>query len=138
MRQAALLQVLLLALFGCQTDSRQQVLATNATQVQLRAVQTRSFDTADRPLVVRNVIATLQDLGFLIDKSDDVLGTVTGTKLGGYTMRMMITVRPRGPNSTAVRASAQYNLDAVSDAVPYQQFFSALGKSMFLTANEVD
>jgi hypothetical protein len=27
---------------------------------------------------------------------------------------------------------------AVSDAKPYQQFFSALEKAMFLTANETD
>jgi hypothetical protein len=90
------------------------------------------------PIPTPHVIATLRDLGFLIDKSDDVLGTITGTKLGGYTMRMVVTIRARGRDSVAVRSSAQYNLDAVSDAVPYQQFFSALGRSMFLTANEVD
>jgi len=89
-------------------------------------------------LVLRNVIATLQDLGFIIDKSDDTLGTVTGTKLAGYAMRITVTIRPRARTETAVRASAQYNLDAISDASPYQQFFAALEKSMFLTANEVD
>ncbi len=119
-------------------DSRKEVLATDRSQVQLRAVQTRSFATVDRALVLRNVIATLQDLGFVIDKSDDTLGTVTGTKLAGYSMRITVTVRPRARTETAVRASAQYNLDAISDASPYQQFFAALEKSMFLTANEVD
>lgn len=53
-------------------------------------------------------------------------------------MRMTVTVRPRGKTQMAVRASAQYNLVAVSDAEPYQQFFAALSKAMFLTANEVD
>ena len=129
---------LLLLLTGCLADSRQQILLTDRSQVELRAVQTRSFSTTDHSLVLRNVIATLQDLGFVIDKSDDVLGTVTGTKLNGYVIRMTVTIRSRGPSETAVRASVQDGLVAVSDAAPYQQFFAALENSMFLTANEVD
>lgn len=133
-----LVLLLPLAVTACQTDSRQQVLLTDRSQVELRAVQTRAFDTTDKNLTVRNVIATFQDLGFVVDKADEVLGTVSGTKLQGYTMRMTVTVRPRGTTQTAVRANAQYNLVAVSDAAPYQQFFAALEKAMFLTANEVD
>jgi hypothetical protein len=133
---AAIAGALLLA--GCQTDSTQQILLTDKSQVALRAIQTRSFDTSNKILTIRSVIATMQDLGFVIDKADEVLGTVSGTKLAGYTMRMTVTVRPNGPKQMLVRASAQYNLDAVSDAAPYQQFFSALEKSMFLTANQVD
>lgn len=125
-------------LTGCQADSRQQVLATDRSQVQLRAVQTRAFDTRDAGLILRNVLATLQDLGFVIDKTDGVLGTVSATKLSDFTMRMTVTVRPRGRSQTAVRASAQYNSEAVSDAVAYQQFFAALERATFLTANEVD
>jgi hypothetical protein len=127
-----------LSLTACQTDSKQQVLLTTKSQVELRAVQTRSFDTTDRNMTIRNVIATLQDLGFVIDKADEALGAVSGTKLAGYAMRMTVTVVPRGEKQTAVRASAQYNLDAVTDAEPYQQFFAALEKAMFLTANQVD
>lgn len=81
---------------------------------------------------------TLQDFGFVADKVDDSLGMVSATKLSGYAMRMTVTIRPRGATQLAVRASAQYNLVAVSDAAPYQQFFSALEKAMFLTANEID
>lgn len=128
----------LFSLMACQTDSKQQVLATDKSQVELRAIQTRVFDTTDKNLTVRNVIATLQDLGFVVDKADETLGTVSGTKLSGYTMRMTVTVRPRGKTQMAVRANAQYNLVAVSDPEPYQQFFVALEKAMFLTANEID
>jgi hypothetical protein len=130
--------LLALVVVACQTDSKQQVLLTDRSQVELRAVQTRAFDTIDQNKTLRSVIATLQDLGFVVDKADEKLGTVSGTKLQGYAMRMTVTVRQRGPAQTAVRASAQYNLDAVSDAAPYQQFFAALEKSMFLTANQVD
>jgi hypothetical protein len=77
-------------------------------------------------------------LGFVVDKADITLGTISGTKLSRYSMRMTVTVRPRGTTQTAVRASAQYNLVAVSDAEPYQQFFAALEKAMFLTAHQVD
>lgn len=130
--------ILALLLTGCQTDSRQQILLTSQTPVALRAVQTRVFDTTDTNLTIRTVIATLQDLGFVVDKADERLGAVSATKLDGYTMRMTVTVRLRGETQTAVRASAQYDLVAVTDAQPYQQFFTALEKAMFLTANEVD
>jgi hypothetical protein len=126
------------SLAGCQMNSRDQVLAVDRSQVQLRSVSTRAFDTANRNLTVRNVIATLQDLNFVIDKADEALGTVSATKFDNYVMRMTVTVRPRGDRQVAVRASAQYNMVAVSDAKPYQQFFNALEKAMFLTANEVD
>lgn len=137
-RRGAAVVLACLALGACQTDSKQQVLATDRSQVELRSVQTRAFDTTDKSLTIRNVIATLQDLGFVIDKADETLGTISATKLSGYAMRMTVTVRPRGTTQSMVRASAQFELTAVSDAEPYQQFFAALEKAMFLTANQVD
>ena len=47
-------------------------------------------------------------------------------------------VRPRGETQTLVRANAQYELRAVEDPEPYQQFFTSLEKAMFLTAHAVD
>jgi hypothetical protein len=63
------LAVLALVLTGCQTDSKQQVLHTDRSQVEMRAIGTRAFDTTDRALTMRNVIATMQDLGFVVDKA---------------------------------------------------------------------
>lgn len=125
-------------LSACQTDSRQQALQTTQSQVALRSIQSRSFETSDRHMTLRTIIATMQDLGFVIDKADDGLGSVSGTKLDGYAMRMTVTVQPRGQSYTVVRANAQYNVTPVDDPVPYQQFFGALEKSMFLTAHQVD
>ena len=133
---AALGVVLMLA--GCQTDSRQQILATTRSQVELRSFQTRAFDTTDKEKTLRTVMATLQDLSFVLDKADAVLGTVSGTKLDGYQLRITVTVRPRGETQMLVRANAQYNITAVEDPEPYQQFFAALGRAMFLTAHEVE
>ena len=128
----------ILMLAGCQTDSKQQVLAVTKSQVELRSFQTRAFDTTDKEKTLRTVMATLQDLSFVLDKADAVLGTVSGTKLDGYQLRITVTVRPRGETQMLVRANAQYNITAVEDPEPYQQFFIALEKSMFLTAHEVD
>ena len=125
-------------LAGCQTTSMDQVMGDTASQVQLRQIQTRAFDTKDKTKTLRTVISTLQDLGFVIDKADDELGTVSGTKLNGYSLRMTVTVRPRGNKQLLVRANATYNITPVEDPEPYQQFFAALEKAMFLTAHEVD
>lgn len=130
---AALL--LLAFLTGCQTTSRNQIMAASASQVELRNYQSRRFDTADKEKTLRTVMATLQDLGFIIDKADMVLGSVSGTKLSGYSLRMTVTVRPKGQEQMLVRANAQYNITAVEDPEPYQQFFVSLEKSMFLTAH---
>ena len=111
---------------------------SGGSQVELRSIQTRAFDTGDKELVARNIIATLQDLSFVIDKADLELGTVTATKLGGYQIRMTVTVRPRAQDQLLVRASAQYNLKPIEDPQPYQDFFAALGKSLFLAAHEVE
>jgi hypothetical protein len=134
-RIVALLLVLIIA--SCST-SKDKILEASSSAVELRSIQTRAFDTADREKTLRTVIATLQDLGFVVDKADEDLGTVSGTKLDGYQLRMTVNVRPRGQEQTLVRANAQYNLVAVEDPGPYQQFFDALQQSMFLTAHYVE
>jgi hypothetical protein len=131
------LLIVLIMLISC-APSTKQVLATKESQVKLRAIQTRAFDTTDRDKMLRTVIATLQDLGFIVDKADNVLGAVSATKLEMYTLRMTVSVRPRGESQLLVRANAQYNITAVEDPEPYQQFFDALSKAIFLTAHQVD
>ena len=119
-------------------DSRVQVLATEQSQVALRSMQTRAFETGDKHITLRSVIATLQDLGFVIEEADDVLGTVSATKLDNYELRITVTVRPRSATLMLVRANAQFEDRAVEDPLPYQRFFASLERSMFLTAQQVD
>jgi len=128
------------AIFGgcAATRSQKEVLATDQSQVEQRAYQTRAFDTTDKEQTLRAVIATLQDFGFIIDRADSALGVVSGTKLDGYRMRITVTVRPRGTTQVLVRANAQVQIKPVSDPKPYQNFFTALERSMFLKAHEVD
>lgn len=134
----SLAAMLALALAGCQTDSRQQVLATGNSQVAQRAISTRAFDTEDRNTVFRATLATLQDLGFVIDRADDTLGTVTATRAAGTVVRFTVTIRPATGGRSLVRASGQHNLEALTDPLPFQRFFDALSQSLFLTANQVD
>jgi hypothetical protein len=129
---------LFLSLFiGCAT-TQQRLLDSDESQLQLRSMQSRVFDTTDKEKTLRTVIATLQDLGFLVDKADATLGMVTATKLDQYELRMTITVRPRGEKQLMVRANAQYQQTAVDDPRPYQKFFAALEKAMFLAAHAVE
>ena len=129
--------VLALGLAGCDVNPPRPILE-GGSQVELRSIQTRRFETDDRVQTLRTVIATLQDLGFVIDKADETLGAVSATKLDGYELRMTVTVRPRPPESLLVRASAQYQMAPVENPATYQDFFTALEKSMFLAAQGVD
>lgn len=137
MKRTLCLIVLATVLTGCATTAS-QMLDTETSQVAIRQIQTRAFDTTDRVMVLRAVIATLQDLGFVVDSADEALGTVSATKLDYYALRMTVSVRPRGETQLLVRASAQYQQYPVTEAEPYQQFFVALEKALFLKANEVD
>lgn len=137
--QAVLLLVLSALLSaGCQSPDRHILGDDEQSQLQVRSIQTRSFETADKNMVVRNVVASLQDLNFVIDKADADLGTVTATKLSGYQIRMTVTVRPKGDSQMVVRANGQYNNRVILDPVMYQDFFTVLQKSLFLTANSID
>ena len=128
--------LIVLLLGGCATQNSHVLSDTSA--VELRSFQTRTFDTTDAHQMLRTTIAVLQDLGFIIDKTDEDLGMVTGTKLSGYQIRMTIIVRPRGESQLAVRASAIYNNKPIEDPMPYQDFFAALEKGIFLTAQKVE
>jgi hypothetical protein len=138
-RLCIILIVSVLGLAGCAASAQKAVLDTSGeSQLRLRQIQTRYFDTADKKKTLECVLATLQDLGFVIDKASYELGSVSATKLSGYSVRMTVNVVPKGENRMMVRASAQYNIQAIEDPRPYQQFFEALSKSMFLQAHMED
>jgi hypothetical protein len=116
----------------------------SASQLETRQIQTRDYDTLDKQLTMRSVVATLQDLGFTIDSADPTLGTITGTRIyyeddyKNFTMRITVTVREKEGKRVSVRANARLEDKAVSDPKTYQDFFAALDKAMFLTLQKVD
>jgi len=123
-------------LCGCATSQNQLLQAGD--QLKLRSIQTRTFDTTDSVKTQRVILATLQDLGFVIDKADKELGSISATKLDGFALKMTVSVRPKGETQLLVRANAQYQLKAVEDPQPYQNFFTALSKALFLEAHQVE
>ena len=125
------------ALLTACTGARPDVTG-GGTQLETRQMQTREYDTLDRAMTLRSVIATLQDLGFLIDTADDGLGTVTATREHEYSMRMTVTVREKNGKRVLVRTNARIGEDTVTNPLTYQDFFVALDKAMFLTRERVD
>jgi len=127
----------LLSLVGCAATTPANVVGAG-TQLETRQIQTRQYDTLDKAMTMRSVIATLQDLGFTIDQADMELGTITATRLHEYTMRMTVTVVKKEANQISVRANARIGESAVTDAETYQDFFVVLDKALFLTLHKVD
>ena len=108
------------------------------SQLEIRQIQTREYQATDKRMALRSTIATLQDLGFVIDDADLELGTVTATRHRGQTMRMTVTTRERSGERVAIRANARLGEGGIDDAQTYQDFFVALDKAMFLTLQRVD
>ena len=138
-RYRAIISSLIVVLTICSCVGNQKnILQAQESQVKLRSIQSRVFDTNDRGFLLRTIIATLQDLGFVIDDAEETLGTVTATKLKRYVLRVTVSVRPRGETQMIVRCNAQSNLQTVEDPEPYQQFFTSLSKGLFLEAQQVE
>ena len=129
---------LILAVSGCATTAN-KAFQTNESQVKLRSIQTGVFDTTDKKKMMQTVISTMQDLDFVLDDADIILGSVTGSKyMVSAIVTMTVTVRPRGETQLLVRVNAQHGITSIEDPVTYQDFFVALEKSLFLTAHQVD
>ena len=121
-------------LAACATTN-QAALDSSSSQVATRNYQTRSFDTTDKSNVMNNIVATMQDLGFVIEKADKDIGTISGFSFTNQTT-MTVSVRLK-EKSILVRANASKGNNAIKDPKAYQNFFNALSQSLFLTANEV-
>lgn len=135
MKKITILSLFLCLSFFTSCATTGGALDSQQSQVQTRNYQTKSFETSDKNNVLRNIIATMQDLGFIIEKTDETLGTVSGYSFTSKTT-MTVTVRLKG-QQCIVRANAEYNNSAITEPLAYQNFFNALAQSLFLTANDV-
>ncbi len=127
---------LVITLVSC-AGKQQNILETSEPQVKLRSMQSRVFDITDQNRLLRTIIATFQDLGFVIDDAEESLGTVSGTKRSGYSLRMTVSIRPRGTRQMIVRSNIQFNLQTIEEPEPYQYFFTTLSKALFLEAQPI-
>src|SRR5512143_2792080 len=97
---------------GCATTTERVLDLGDETQLQKRVYESRIFDTSDKEKVLRATISTLQDLGFVIDRADFILGMVSGTKYAGYQIKITVSLRPKGNDRMMVRANAQFNIES--------------------------
>lgn len=136
MTRYLLVLVPILALAAC--ASRNSAITESDSQVHVRQMQTRIYDSLDKSDTLRSVLATLQDLGFVIDTADYEMATITATRLQEYELRVTVTVKDRNNNQLAVRANARVDDQLIDDPHTYQDFFTVLDKAIFLTRHNVN
>jgi hypothetical protein len=130
-----------LALLACATppEPGPGLLAPTEAQMKLRSFQSRTFEIRDRNQAMRGVIATLQDLGFIIERANEPLGLVTAARFAepNYydVVGVTVTVRPQEGGRMLIRANAIYNNEPVEDPKVYQNFFATLERSLFVDRN---
>lgn len=132
------------------------------SQLEIRGFQTREYDTADAKLVMKAVLNTLQDMGFIVSSADPGLGLLTASRWNdiqhskkeikearkketalskSLVLDCTVNISEFGKQSR-VRANFQQRvLDAngatmqanpITDAKFYQTFFSQVDKGVFL------
>lgn len=126
-----------LLLYGCTTPEQPQtLLAPTEAQLKIRTIQTRTYDVTDRNQAIRATIASLQDLGFIIERANEPLGLVTAARFAepNYydVVTVTVTVRPLSEAQLTIRANAIYNNRPIEDPKVYQNFFASLERSLFI------
>jgi hypothetical protein len=69
-----------LLLVGCAQQIPKEALQLKEDSMQLRQLQTRSFETTNEKNLLISSASVLQDLGFTIDESKTSLGVIVGSK----------------------------------------------------------
>lgn len=124
------------ACVGGPQKAPKELLALDEAQMKIRSFQTRAFDVKDQNKVMRGVVASLQDLGFIVERANGPMGLVTAGKFGpngnGF-VELTVVVRAKGAEQTEVRVNALFNTKPIEDPKVYQNFFIAVERSLFVT-----
>jgi hypothetical protein len=117
-------------------EPKPDLLAPTEAQMKLRSYQSRTFEIGSRNRAMRAVIASLQDLGFIIERANEPLGLVTAARFAEPryydVIGVTVTVRPQGEDSMQIRINAIFNNKPIEDPEVYQNFFATLQRSLFL------
>jgi hypothetical protein len=122
---------------GCQY-SAEQAAELPRTQLELRNIQTRVYENVARETLLRSVLATLQDLDYVIVHADSALGSISGVKQDREKTQITVAVRQQPVSKLVVRANVRSHRAAVLEAEAYQRFFTVLDKAIFLEREAVD
>ena len=74
-RTCVLSTVLGMLVYGCAMTG----VTPDKTQLQIREIQTRSYDTNDTKIVMKVLLNMLQDEGFIVRNADTDLGLLTAS-----------------------------------------------------------
>lgn len=133
--------IIVLALPGCVTTQEPELVLSKKSAVELRAMQSRTFETPDEKKVFRAILAVMLDMGYAVTTLEPKAGTITGNKLAQLTLTASIA--NRNETSTTVRANAVVKTNPQKQAQPHQvdspefyqkRFFEPLAQALFLEA----
>ena len=155
-----------MALTGCSQPPSDALVANQVTE-EIRSLETRTFETADAPLVLAASAQVLQDLGFTLTESEPKLGLLVGEKIrplaapgtvdavfaqlgagdeSSQRFHVSLVVSPQ-PRTTVVRVTFTRTLfgeygqelttSRLDDPELYQGFFEKLSEACFLEVHKV-
>jgi hypothetical protein len=133
--------LLVFSVSGCVTRKEPPVVMSKKSAVELRAMQSRKFETPDEKKVFRAILAVLLDLGYAVTSMEPKAGTITGSKLAQ--LRLTASIAASDEKTTTVRANAVVKTNPQKLAPPHQvdvpefyqkRFFEPLSQALFLDA----
>lgn len=128
-----------IVLQACSTGAKkppEDLLSLSEAQMKIRSYQSRVFDLTDQQKALRAVVSALMDLGFIIERVNGPMGLATAAKFakgGAGFVEATVMVRAKGKTQIEIRANALFNTKPIEDPKAYQDFFSTVQKSLFLT-----
>lgn len=79
-RIVLILFIMLLALPALARKRQQEEIITPMSQLEKRQFQTRTYESTDKPLVMKALLNVLQDEGFIVYNANPLLGFIYGVK----------------------------------------------------------
>jgi hypothetical protein len=129
------------SLSACVTNQEPPVVLSKKSAVEVRSMQSRTFEEPDEKKVFRAILAVMLDLGYAVTSLEPNAGTVTGNKLAQLTLTASIATS--NENTTTVRANAVIKETPQKLSPPHQvdnpefyqkRFFEPLSQALFLDA----